>query len=103
MYRVRAMHASITIFTVPWAFIYNILALLMSVCACVFFCVFVRLRDGRDSGALILRCVGVSQFMQQHLRVFENADSLGLEIIQRDEMLANTEMYLHLYSRLFGV
>lgn len=60
-------------------------------CVCLRVCV--CLCDDRDSGALILMCVGVSQFMQQHPRVLGSTDSLGLEIIHKDEMFTNTEMY----------
>lgn len=55
---------------------------------CVFVCE--RLRDGRDSGALILTCVGVSQFMQLHLRVLGYTDSLGLEIISQGRDVCGT-------------
>ena len=71
----------------------------MFVCVCVCVCVC----DDRDSGALILKCVGVSQFMQQHLRVLESTDSLGLKIIHKDEMFVNTEITVFSHSRLLSV
>lgn len=62
MYRVRAKHEN---YQAVQGFVYNILILLMSVCAIYSFC--------SRSCSLVEMCVGVSKFMQQHLMAVASA------------------------------
>lgn len=64
MYRVRDMHE---IYQALQGFIYNILTLLMSVCAIYSFC--------SRSCSLVEMCVGVFKFMQQRLMAVASAFS----------------------------